>query len=170
MTVKIQLPPQIESRLRALQRLPEQLLAATMQTTDLQNELTIGKIQGEKLSKRGPTTLGVVTNRLRSSVSKTPAQFTGDAIVSSIGSNVRYAAAHEFGYTGPANVRSHTRRQAKYVFGGPNPKAGQPVTVRAHKRSLKIVARRPFGQGIDERQGAYAAALGKTVERIFAEL
>lgn len=164
MTVQIQLPPAIESRLQALSSLPERLVSALARTTDLQNELTLGLIQRDKLSKRGPTTLGVVTNRLRSSASKTPAVLAGNAIVSSIGSNIVYAAPHEFGYQGSPTIRQHIRRSPRTVFGRPNPHAGEGITIREHKRAMKIAARRPFGQGLDERQEAYAAALGQTVE------
>lgn len=71
-------------------------------TMDEQNELTIGHIRSARMTGQGPFPvsegrLGVRTNRLRSSLRKAKAVLRGGAIVGSVGSNVKYAAAHEFG-------------------------------------------------------------------------
>ena len=49
-----------------------------------------------------------------------------------VGTNVEYAAAIEYGFTGPVTVRQHTRR-TKYGT----------VTVRAHSRVLRV-RKRPY--------------------------
>ncbi len=89
---------------------PAAVGAAMCRAMDKQNELTIGYIQRTKLSSRGPMTLGVVTNRLRSSIRPSQAVFDGVAIRSGIGSNVSYAAAHEFGFADTVTVKAHQRR------------------------------------------------------------
>jgi hypothetical protein len=81
---------------------------------DYQNELTTGYIQSNFLSgpgKKDISTLAVVTGLLRKSVRPVVARHVGGGvIVSGIGSNVRYAAAHEFGVDKEVEVKEHTRR------------------------------------------------------------
>ena len=54
-------------------------------------------VKKRKLSKRGKTTLGVVTGRLRSSISFGQVVRRGNNYSLGIGSNVKYARIHEFG-------------------------------------------------------------------------
>lgn len=70
--------------------------------------LVISESQKHYLSGPRPLRLGVVTTRLRNSLA---ARVRDDAkkIVGQVGSNVRYAAWHEFGYRGAVHVRAHTR-------------------------------------------------------------
>ena len=77
---------------------------------DKQNELSVAHIQRDYLSQQGPMTLGVITNRLRSSIRASSAYPDGSTIRSGIGSNVVYAVPHEFGFDGTVNVKEHTRR------------------------------------------------------------
>lgn len=53
---------------------------------------------------------------------------------------VPYAAAHEFGFEGPVNVRSFTRNQT-VAFGKRIP--AKPVTVSAHTRFMRV-RERPY--------------------------
>jgi len=53
---------------KRLGQFPPAMQAAIGATLNRENELTVGDIQASKLSHRGPRTLGVVTNRLRSSL------------------------------------------------------------------------------------------------------
>ena len=85
------------------------------QRMDFQNQITIGFIQSQNLSgpgKKDRTTLAVVTGLLRRSVHATPARAEGGMIAAGIGSNVKYAAPHEFGFDGDVQVPEHTRRNA----------------------------------------------------------
>ena len=75
--------------------------------------------------------LGFITRRLRQSITATRPQLhyeTGEASVA-FGSNVKYFAIHEFGFSGNVNVRAHNRK-------------GRPV--RAHSRAVNIAARAPM--------------------------
>src|SRR4051812_17109033 len=83
---------------------PEAMAQSIARALDEQNELTVGHIQETKLSKRGPTTLGVIHNRLRLSVHRALAVVKGNTIDSAIGSNVVYAGVHEFGFDGEVQV------------------------------------------------------------------
>jgi phage gpG-like protein len=75
--------------------------------------VTVGVIQRKYLSgPRGPATLQNISGRLRNSiVSKVDMDSTPGAekIKGMIGSNVTYAAFHEFGFVGTERVRAHTR-------------------------------------------------------------
>jgi len=77
------------------------------------------------------------TGRLRSSI---PASTrTGEDFVE-LGTNVEYAAIHQFGYHGPMAVPAHTRKITK-AWG--KPIAPKTVNVKAHTRQANIPAR-PF--------------------------
>ncbi len=56
----------------------------------------VGTTQKDYLSGPRPTKLGTVTNRLRSSIT-TKTETSGNVIETSVGTNVKYAAIHEFG-------------------------------------------------------------------------
>lgn len=85
------------------------------QRMDYQNELTTAYIQQHFLSgpgRRDLATLGIVTGLLRRSARPVKAVNLGGVVVSGLGSNVRYAAAHEFGVDEVVNVPAHTRRNS----------------------------------------------------------
>jgi hypothetical protein len=89
------------------------LARALVAGIDHENELTAGHIQEDYLS--GPTgdhTLSVRTGLLRASVFCAPTVLAGEQLVGGIGSNVVYAAAHEFGVDKIVAVQSHQSRDA----------------------------------------------------------
>lgn len=103
-TVTISFTPQAQAVLARFEKLPQNILIGIKRGMDEANQITVGVIQKEFLSypKGGPSTLEglrVQTNRLRSSIRASKAVISGDAVQSSIGSNVKYAALHEFGGT-----------------------------------------------------------------------
>ena len=67
-----------------------------------------GFAQRNYLTGPRPDRLGVVTGRLRNSIA-TDVQRTDSGIVGRIGSNMRYARYHEFGFQGVITVKGHTR-------------------------------------------------------------
>lgn len=152
-----------------LQAIPPAMVAGIASALDRQNDLTIGHIQAKKLSKRGPTTLGVISARLWKSVSRTLASVEGDAITSGIGSNVGYAKIHEFGFDGPEQVKAHKRRIIafdRYARQGSRlvqTQSGIRGTIRAHTRHMRIAARRPFGSSLDERTAAYRSSISSAL-------
>ena len=158
---KVQFTPAATAALAKLEAAPAKLLPALAATLDTQNELTTGHIQKTKLSRRSATTLGVRTNRLRSSLRPSKTTITGNRLESAIGTNVRYAGVHEFGFTGTvtrpqANVRTHRRK-------------GRTITAhtrRPHTARLNIKARAPIATGIKERAPNYTRALSATITTI----
>lgn len=155
-----------------------------MRTIDRENQLTIGEIQSKRLSKRGPQTLGVVTNRLRSSIRAEKASLHGDIILTSIGSNVAYAGVHEFGIDETVTVRAHTRRVFKFVQGAAtevtfDPKTGKisrgkvkgkrtsdEINVKEHKRHMQMPARSYIRRTLQERAVNYTVSIGNTVAQL----
>lgn len=146
---------------RQLQAFPPAMLESIRKALDLQNELTVGHVQATKLSQRGPDTLGVVTNRLRSSLRPTAAVVSGQSVASSIGTPVRYAGAHEDGFVGEVQVRAFTRRVTS-AFGRRMP-SGTTASVSPHKRKVTIRARRWLSRGIEERVPAYGQAVSAAI-------
>lgn len=182
----ITLTPESAALIKAAQQWPRALIAALVKELNLQNEYSVSHIQEARLSQRGPETLGVRTNRLRASIRRTAAAVeTSGSIIGSIGSNVRYAGAHEFGFTGTVPVRAHTRRKfslftvegkttSEAFFDSRTGKIGRRKTkffkaptgiiqVKAHEISLKIPARAPIRRGIEDRLPEYNSALSLAV-------
>jgi phage gpG-like protein len=62
-----------------------------------------GWIKDNRLSGPRPQYLGVVTGRLRSSITAKPTEHSGNTYTTKIGTNVEYARVHEFGYP-PRNI------------------------------------------------------------------
>jgi phage gpG-like protein len=103
-TIQITFTPQAQAVLNRLQTLTPRILSAMARGMNEANEITVGVIRRDFLSypKNGPTVpdgLRVITNRLRGSIRATKAVINGTTITSSIGTNVKYAALHEFGGT-----------------------------------------------------------------------
>jgi len=90
-----------------------------------------GKIKSEKLSGQ---VLNVRTGTLRRSISY-QIQQTGTDTIAKIGTNVKYAAAHEYGFNGTASVRNHVRNITQAFGKQINPVM---VQVKAHNRKMNI--------------------------------
>jgi len=168
--------------LRKVQSFPQRMGVAICRAMDLENEITVGYIQARKLSQRGPLTLGVVTNRLRSSIRPSAARVnaTGTDVESSIGSNVAYAAPHEFGFDGVVAVRSFTRKNPRgNLYGAttrtfdpktgrvskakPKPSAAGISIVKAHNRHMRLPERAFIRTSITERAADYGTAISKAI-------
>jgi phage gpG-like protein len=80
------------------------------------------KVKGEKLSGQ---VLHVRTGTLRRSINQEVTE-TEDGVFATIGTNVRYAAIHEYGFDGQVNVRSFLRKGRE---------------VRAHVRNVHLPER-----------------------------
>lgn len=68
----------------------------------------VAAAQREYLSGPRPGKIQSVTGRLRQSVSSNVTR-SGDRVVGRVGSAVKYAAFHEFGFHGVQNVKAHSR-------------------------------------------------------------
>lgn len=147
----IQMKPDLGAVLPGLK--PDVLRRAIARGMNRGTLVIAGKIQTQRLSGKGPFPvaqhkLGVKTGTLRKSVRPTLAQTRGDEVVTSIGSAVRYAAVHEFGFTGTVPVKAHEVTMKK-LFGR---KLKEPLRFSrlAHQRKVNTPARAPFQTGIEE--------------------
>ena len=166
---------------RGLARFPAAMIALVARAMDVENELTVGDIDARKLSRRGPKTLGVRTNRLRSSIRAKQTVVTGLTAQSSIGSNVVYAGAHEFGFSGTVPVRAHTRRRLTYAGDGRKTykrmdargrihtvsrkarSTAEVILVRAHPMKMATPERAYIRSTIQERAPRYSAAVSAAI-------
>jgi hypothetical protein len=168
MTMRINLHTDAAAITSRLRSFPPRMEAALVREMDRQNELTTGYVQKTRLSARGPTTLGVVTNRLRKSLRPSRTIATGTELISSIGSNVAYLGPHEFGYRGPQFVRSYYRqvksRNVRGTIDGKRKRVATGVAlVKAHTREVDIPERAPLRRGIEERVPVYSRELSRVI-------
>lgn len=151
MNASIKVTPNLESAIQALK--PEVAVQAISRGISRGAQIVAGKIMQSRLTGKGPFPvaahrLGVVTGRLRQSLRATAAKVEGNDITASIGSNVSYAKTHEFGFSGPAQIKAH-QRTIKQAFGKPLASA-KTVKVKAHKRKVTMPERSPIQTGIKE--------------------
>ena len=120
-----------------------------------------GWIKRKRLSGARPRYLGVVTGRLRSSITSRTRK-AGDSIETTVGTNVEYAAAHELGFNERVQVRSHIRRHKKKVRFTRVSETGKKrrltrtrfsgySNVRAHARFMGIGKRAFLAPAIEDR-------------------
>ncbi len=156
MSVKIDISENAREIARQLREFPADMARGVAAAMDSQNQLAIGHITSRKLSSRGPTTLGVVTGRLRGSIRATRASAGTSGVESSIGTNVKYAGAHEYG-SKPHVIRP---RNGKFLrFSGRN-----GVVFARFVNHPGTPARAPIGTGIEERKDNYSQAISKAIE------
>lgn len=193
--IQVKLTPEARQRLAQMKQFPARMAHAVAQEFDLQNEYTVGAIQEKRLSGKGPFPvsegrLGVVTNRLRTSLRRTKAVQSGGGLIGSIGSNVIYAGAHEFGFEGSVSVKSYTRKlasgdrfsingaqvrrgTASHIMGGNLKKVARTAsgvaTVKAHTRHMHVPERAPIRKGIEERLELYVEPLSNAIVAAWEE-
>lgn len=173
-TIQINLTSQAEALARRVADVPA-VLGVVAKEVDRQVQLTVAHITQFRLTGTGPFPvsdhkLGVRTGHLRRSLRATRAQVSGSAVQASIGTNVVYAGAHEFGFDGTVMVGGHVRkRKVTREFLS---KTGRAIRKRVrvgdtivgpHPRKLKIPARAPITTGIEDRVPAMGAAVSAAI-------
>ena len=140
---------------------------AVCRLMDLENELTVGHIQKDYLSARGPMTLGVVTYRLRGSIRPSRSYPDGQGARSSIGSNVVYAGPHEFGFDGTVQVPAHKRSNRsfgdKYGVNGETVNYATALRMGVLTKSQASQAAKASGKYTFAKRGAKQTAVGGEV-------
>lgn len=107
----------------------------TRLSLEVQTAVKEGKLSGQALHNR--------TGTLRRSINRV-VQDDGRNVIAQVGTNVRYAAIHEYGFDGIVNVREHTRRSARQLAVGRKKqvgKSGGEITVRAHTMHMHMPER-----------------------------
>lgn len=123
--LKIELSPEAKSVLRRLGATP-QILEAIRRTMDKQNNAAVTNIQENHLRGKGPFAvemhrLGERSHQLVKSVRTAAAVISGDKVISSIGSQVKYAGIHEFGGTISIPAREGTLLFKTHLVRGRGP-------------------------------------------------
>ena len=151
------------------------MLRAIRWTLAEQDQATVGEIRRYNRGK-GPFDvsehrLGVRTNRWRNSVRATIPRIVGTAVVASIGSNVEYAGAHEFGFRGSVSVTAHSRRQRSRNVSrtgrlGVKDKSAVALgfaSIKTFTRQANVPARAPITYGIEQRKAQYEKAMSNSI-------
>lgn len=154
---------------KQLETMPKRMQGLIKKAMDQQNQEAVGWIQARRLTGKGPfpvsdRRLGVVTNRLRKSLRATKARVVGNRIESDIGTNVKYAATHEFGFTGSVGVKRHS--VSSFLRRVPGLKRRKRV--QAHERGpfsrfMRIPQRMPIAAGLEDRAESYGKAFSKAI-------
>jgi hypothetical protein len=133
-----------------------------------------GYIAQERLTGKGPfpvsrQRLGVRSGLLRRAFTFTTPRFSADKLTTTVGSNVKYYARHEFGGQGAQErVRAHGVKEHKVRnFMG----TGETKTIKAHTRKAFVrtdhtPARQPVRAGIKEHGvRAYGVSIEKRLRQ-----
>lgn len=159
------------------------LLAAVARELDNQTQLTVGHIVKTRLRGKGPFPveqhrLGERSHLLWKSLRGTKAVISGNAVTSSIGSNLAYAGIHEFGGTihrkrSSGFVRLRTDARGNLLRQGANGKLAifakkshnRFESVRYQKGAYDIIipARAPVRAGIADRLQEIGSALSAAI-------
>lgn len=190
MPVTIQLSSDAEAVLVKVRGFNMRMQDAIRYAMDAENQLTVSHVQQNYLTGPRPEKLGVVTNRLRSSIRASLARPTVTTVSSKIGTNVKYAAAHEYGFDGMVTVRQHTRKNvrddvfdlglgisakrseiAEFTYMTPKGRlkkgikkvASAIVTVRSHQRHMSMPARPFLAPAFEDRLPEYTESISEAV-------
>ena len=151
-----------EAFLAQLAGAPERLREAVERTIRRLAIKLQAKVKAEKLTGQ---VLHVRTGTLRRSINQ-QVFVEGDAVFAIVGTNVRYAAAHEYGFNGVVEVRGHVRKVAsRSVYRGSRQTLQGVSFVSAHQRNVNLPARSFLRSALREmapeiRRDLRAAAVG----------
>ena len=193
--INIGIDSNAEQACRQLGEFPPPMLRAIAHAMDAENELTKGWIEFQHLTAPGATAplpasehrLRTVSHRLKESMRKSDAVIQGQAVESTIGSNVIYAAPHEFGFDGIVTVAAHQRRlpigagkagvvmdAAGHIkrdrWGKPLKKEARFGQVCEFKRHMRLPARAPITTGIQERAANYSRSISSAIVEAWSAL
>lgn len=119
----------------------------------LQREVMQNRLSGQVLNVR--------TGNLRRSIHQRVTN-TGGAVIGEVNTNVRYGAAHEYGFAGTVNVKA-SLRQVRQAFGRPL-KSPRYVQVRAHSRNVRLPERSFLRSALRDMRPIIEADLQKSIE------
>lgn len=140
----------------------ETLLARLAGTADRLKEgmnaavtrLSIVVQTGVKAERLTGQVLHVRTGTLRRSINRR-VEVTDGGVIATVGTNVRYAAAHEYGFDGSVTVKAHTRRSALQMSAKRSKrdrKSDGTVQVRSFTRHMRMPERSFLRSELRERE------------------
>lgn len=128
-------------------------------TIDLQAKVVGEKLSGQVLKTRTGTLRRSITQRVEDN---------GSSIIGIVGadmSTAKYAAAHEYGFTGTVEVREHVRRITQ-AFG--RPITPREVLVASHSMRMNIPERSFLRSSLSEMEPDILAGLNEAVQEAIA--
>lgn len=111
----------------------------TRLSIELQRAVKETKLTGQVLNVR--------TGTLRRSISRKMIERYG-VILGVVGTNVKYGAAHEYGFSGPVTVKAHMRMMK--MAWGKEVKQPRLIQVRQHVMNMKLPERSFLRSALDE--------------------
>lgn len=106
--------------------------------------LTLKLLTQVKVNKLSGQVLNVRTGRLRRSINQKVTK-TPNAITGIVGTNVKYARAHELGFNGEVSVKAHLR-QIKMAWG--RSITPRTVEIRPHTRQVNLPPKSFLGSAL----------------------
>lgn len=182
--LQVTLSPAAEQIIANFPRLPGRIVAAIARGMNDANQYAVANIQRAHLTGKGPFPpgehrLGVVTDRLRSSAFASGAQeIAPGRVQSTIGSNVVYAAIHEFGgrihhearamkirhkLDARGNLVKQLANDHLLVFARAGAKRARTQTVQAQAHDVSMPERAPFRTGLAESRGQYTTLISRAI-------
>lgn len=153
-TITILGADQVVLRLREMTSATRAALARAVTASAIELEARAKeKLAGEVLKER--------THHLHDSIHH-QVQESASAVTGVVGTDVVYAAIHEYGFSGTEQVREHLRR-ISVAFG--KPIAPVEATVRAHSRRMQMPERSFLRSSLKELEPAIVARLRAAVEQ-----
>ena len=124
------------------------------------------KVTGKVMGKLSGDVLRVRTGRLRRSIHP-EWDFRQGYSGATVGTNVEYAAIHEYGFSGSVQVKSFQREMTK-AFG--KPISPTQVTVRAHTRNINMPERSFLRSTLREMNSEIVEGLQKAIAKELKEI
>ena len=121
----------------------------TRSLLELVAEVKSQKLSGQVLRNR--------TGRLRRSIHMTGVTDSGNEISGVVGTNVEYAAAHEYGFTGTVTVKAHMRKITQAW--GKSLKNPRQVSVSSHGRQVNLPEKSFLRSALKEMAPGFIARL-----------
>ena len=190
MNIQITLTPQALATAKKLEAMPGALPEAVRIGVDKGNEYAIARIQRDHITGKGPFPpsmhkLGVRSNRLRSSLTRTPAEIVGAVISSSIGTNVEYAAIHEFGgvihkparsakvrhrITSKGALMRNLKHSNLAIFAKKNMRRAREINVVIPAHDIVMPERAPIRTGLAASAKGYSQAIGRAITEAWTKI
>lgn len=140
------------------------LLGALAKRMDLLNEAAVNEIQSKRFRMKGPESLGVRSGRLWKSIRPSKAVVSGNAVLSAIGSNVKYLGIWEKGGTIPAHdIVARNAKALRFSVGG-----RFIFRKRVHQKERTVVAKAPLRRGIEDCRTMYLEGLCAAASEFYA--
>lgn len=135
-----------------LQNLPDKLRVAltkamTLAMIDLRSYIASSKLSGQVLKVRSGTLRRSITQRIID---------TSTGVTGIVGTNVKYAAVHEYGFQGQVTVKEHLRKL----------KSGDVANVSSFSRRMSMPQRSFLRSGLKDKKEDIQARLAKTINEV----